>query len=107
MILAGVEADRARAEADLEATEREINGLAHEIAALLPAPLPAGRDRSASSKAGGRSGTRRWRWSTRSGANEAAFHRLAEDAERARRALSLRPLARPPSPTTPTTRRNA
>ena len=42
--LAGVEADRARAEADLEAADRELNGLAHEIAALLPAPAPPGRD---------------------------------------------------------------
>jgi uncharacterized protein YhaN len=42
--LAGLEADRARSEADLEAADRELNGLAHEIAALLPAVAPAGRD---------------------------------------------------------------
>ncbi len=42
--LAGVEADRTRAEADLEAADRELNGLAHEVAALAPAPVPSARD---------------------------------------------------------------
>ena len=42
--LAGVEADRRRAEADLEAGDRELNGLAHEIVGRLPAPAPPGRD---------------------------------------------------------------
>ncbi len=87
VILAGVEADRARAEAELEAADRDLNGLAHEIAALLPAPPPAGRD-----PLGFLEGWRAKRDEALAlldalSANEDAFRRLAEDAERARRAL--------------------
>ena len=87
--LAGVEADRARAEAELDAAERDLNGLAHEIAALLPTPPPAGRN-----PLGFLEG-----WRTKRDealalvdalhAKEAAFYRIAEDAKRALHALSL------------------
>ncbi len=42
--LAGVEAECARARADLDAAERACHALDHEIAALMPAALPKGRD---------------------------------------------------------------
>ena len=42
--IAGVEAERARALADLEATERAARALDREIAALSPCPAPPGRD---------------------------------------------------------------
>ncbi len=87
--LAGVEADRDRAEAELAALDRDLNGLAHEIAALLPAPPPAGRD-----PLGFLEGWRAKRDEALAlvdalAAKEAAFYRLAEDAKRALGALSL------------------
>ena len=42
--LAGVEAECARASADLDAADRALRALDHEIAALMPATPPAGRD---------------------------------------------------------------
>ena len=42
--LAGVEAERARAAADLDAADHALRALDHEIAALLPAAAPRGRD---------------------------------------------------------------
>jgi uncharacterized protein YhaN len=42
--LAGVEAERALAKADLDAAEQALDALDHEIAALMPAPPPTGRD---------------------------------------------------------------
>ena len=42
--LAGVEAECARAGADLDAAERALHALDHEIAALMPAAPPKGRD---------------------------------------------------------------
>jgi uncharacterized protein YhaN len=42
--LAGVEAERARAKADLEAADEAIGALDHEIAAIAPAAPPHGRD---------------------------------------------------------------
>ncbi len=42
--IAGVEAERARAKADLEAAEKAIAALDHEIAAISPAAPPPGRD---------------------------------------------------------------
>ncbi len=42
--LAGVEAECARARADLDAAERACRALDHEIAALMPAAPPKGRD---------------------------------------------------------------
>ncbi len=42
--LAGVEAERARAAADLEAADKAIAALDHEIAAIAPAAPPQGRD---------------------------------------------------------------
>ena len=42
--LAGVEAECARARADLDAAERGLHGLDHQIAALMPAAVPKGRE---------------------------------------------------------------
>ncbi len=42
--LAGVEAECARATADLDTAETTLQALDHEIAALMPAPPPKGRD---------------------------------------------------------------
>ena len=42
--LAGVEAERARAKADLEAAEKAVAALDHEVAAIAPAAPPQGRD---------------------------------------------------------------
>ena len=42
--LAGVEAERERAKADLEAADKAIAALDHEIAAIAPAAPPRGRD---------------------------------------------------------------
>ena len=42
--IAGVEAERVRAAADLEAAEKAIGALDHEIAAISPVPPPPGRD---------------------------------------------------------------
>jgi uncharacterized protein YhaN len=86
--LAGVEADRARAEAELEAADRALNGLAHEIAALLPTAAPAGRE-----PLGFLEG---WRTKREEAlalrdahrAYEDAFRRVAEGYEQAQRALS-------------------
>jgi uncharacterized protein YhaN len=44
MKVAGVEAERERAKADLEAAEKAISALDHEIAAIAPAALPRGCD---------------------------------------------------------------
>ena len=42
--LAGVEAERERAKADLEAADKAVAALDHEIAAIAPAAPPHGRD---------------------------------------------------------------
>jgi uncharacterized protein YhaN len=42
--IAGVEAERARAKADLKAADEAIGALDHEIATIAPAPPPRGRD---------------------------------------------------------------
>ena len=42
--LAGVEAERARAAADLDAADNALRALDHEVAALMPATPPRGRD---------------------------------------------------------------
>ena len=42
--IAGVEAERARAKADLDAADKAIGALDHEIAAIAPAAPPHGRD---------------------------------------------------------------
>ena len=42
--LAGVEAERARAKGDLEAADKSVAALDHEIAAIAPAAPPHGRD---------------------------------------------------------------
>jgi uncharacterized protein YhaN len=88
VILAGVEADLARATTDLEAADRDLVGLAHEIASLLPAPAPAGGD-----PLGFLEGWRAKRDEALAqfgalNVSENAFRRLAEEAEHAYRALS-------------------
>ncbi len=42
--LAGLEVERARAKSDLDEADTALNALDHEIAALMPAPPPRGRD---------------------------------------------------------------
>ena len=60
MTLAGVEADCARAKADLAAAEIALEALDHEIAAVAPVAPPAGRDPLSFSTPGASSGTKRW-----------------------------------------------
>ncbi|RBP04552.1 uncharacterized protein YhaN [Roseiarcus fermentans] len=87
VILAGVRVDRARAQADVEAAEKDETALAHEIAGLMPAAAPAGRDALGFLDA----------WRTKrdealalvlhAQAAKETVRRVADDAERARKAL--------------------